>query len=120
MGTAMIVIFVISRDLETAENVNFFLERKFFRVVHSVTHLCRKTMAAKVLQLKKNYDCQGVPITKETMTAKVLQLKRNYDCKGAFGYLLLQCRSARLEDTGCSDGQDSGEEQSDRNLNYRL
>ena len=58
MGMAMIVIIVI-RDLETAENVNFFLERKFFRVVHSVTHLCRKIMAAKVLQLKRNYDCKG-------------------------------------------------------------
>ena len=53
MGMAMIVIIVI-RDLETAENVNFFLERKFFRVVHSVTHLCRE-----------NHDCQGVIITKK-------------------------------------------------------
>ena len=38
--TVMIVMMIIMlRNLEAAEYVNFFQERKFFWVMHSVTHL---------------------------------------------------------------------------------
>ena len=43
MMSMIVMLIIMIRNLEASEYVNFFQEWKFFRVVHSVTHLCRKT-----------------------------------------------------------------------------
>ena len=39
MMSMIVMLIIMIRNLEASEYVNFFQEWKFFRVVHSVTHL---------------------------------------------------------------------------------